>query len=214
MEYLKKVGKTVQTQFETNRRILSYEEYLALFDKDPQRHARSAAQYACDMFDYFGTELVKNPGGEIRRFKLFDAPWDESEDRLVGQERVQNNIYRIISNFSKQGVVDRFILLHGPNGSSKSTISELIARGLEHYSMLEEGALYCFGWIFPSQKIIRTGIGFGGEQNQSTPLESYAYLEDEQIDTRLACEMRDHPLLLIPKSLRLEVLEPLMEKMN
>ena len=35
-------------------------------------------------------------------------------------------------------------------------------RALEHYSTLDEGALYRFNWIFPSQKLQKGGIGFGG----------------------------------------------------
>ena len=38
------------------------------------------------------------------------------------------------------------LLLHGPVGSSKSTIARLLKKGLEHYSRTDEGALYTFGW--------------------------------------------------------------------
>ena len=37
-------------------------------------------------------------------------------------------------------------LLHGPVGSSKSTIVRLLKKGLEHYSKTDEGALYTFTW--------------------------------------------------------------------
>jgi PrkA AAA domain. len=38
------------------------------------------------------------------------------------------------------------LLLHGPVGSSKSTIVRRLKRGLEHYSKTEAGALYTFDW--------------------------------------------------------------------
>ena len=38
------------------------------------------------------------------------------------------------------------LLLHGPVGSSKSTIARLLKRGLERYARTEEGAVYTFGW--------------------------------------------------------------------
>jgi serine protein kinase len=38
------------------------------------------------------------------------------------------------------------LLLHGPVGSSKSTIARLLKRGLERYSRTDEGALYSHGW--------------------------------------------------------------------
>ena len=36
--------------------------------------------------------------------------------------------------------------LHGPVGSSKSTLARLLKKGLERYSRVEEGSLYSFSW--------------------------------------------------------------------
>jgi serine protein kinase len=44
------------------------------------------------------------------------------------------------------GAEKRVLLLHGPVGSSKSTIARLLKKGLERYSHTEEGAMYAFGW--------------------------------------------------------------------
>ena len=164
MKYLEKVGKAVQESFQINRRVLSFGEYLTLVEENPGCHARSAAQYVRDMFDHYGTEMVSHPEGEMRRFKLFDAPWDNEEGRLIGQEEAQNSIYRILCNFARQGRVNKFILLHGPNGSSKSTITEMVSRAMEHYSTLDEGALYRFNWIFPTQEMSRSGDRLRGQE--------------------------------------------------
>ena len=40
------------------------------------------------------------------------------------------------------GTERRVLLLHGPVGSSKSTIARLIKKGLERYSRTEEGRLF------------------------------------------------------------------------
>jgi len=87
------------------------------------------------------------------------------------------------------------VLLHGPNGSAKSTFVSCLARALEYYSTLDEGALYRFNWIFPSQKLQKGGIGFGGGYD-GAPGGSFAYLDDDLIDARLVDELRDNPLLL------------------
>ena len=39
------------------------------------------------------------------------------------------------------------LLLHGPVGSSKSTIARLLKQGLERYSATDDGALYTLGWV-------------------------------------------------------------------
>ena len=114
------------------------------------------------MFDHFGTETVRTPRGVMTRWRLFDCPFDGGKDALMGQEEVQAAVYRLVSNFVREGRTNRLILLHGPNGSAKSTFVACMQRALEHYSTLDEGALYQFNWIFPSQKLTKGGIGFGG----------------------------------------------------
>ena len=142
---------------------------------------------------------MKYPWGEVTRFKLFDAPWASGEDRLFGQETSRTRSIGSCARFVQDGRPNKLILLHGPNGSAKSTFIRCLGRGLEHYSTLDEGALYRFSWIFPAQKSTKGGIGFGGgRRRRSRALESFAYLPDDQIDARLGDELRDHPLLLVP----------------
>ncbi|HVU51964.1 MAG TPA: serine protein kinase PrkA [Polyangia bacterium] len=201
----------LRESFERNRRVMSFGEYFSLFGADPRRQVRSAAQYVRDVFDHFGTEIVRTPRGLQTHWKLFDCPWDAGKDALSGQEEVQAAVYRLVSNFAREGRTNRLILLHGPNGSAKSTFVASLQRAMEHYSTLDEGALYRFNWIFPSQKLTRGGIGFGGgaatfEPSGGTP-ETYAYLDDEFIEAKIVDEMRDHPLLLIPRGKRRELIE-------
>src|ERR1019366_10026666 len=84
------------------------------------------------------------------------------------------------------------------NGSAKSTIAQCMMAGLEHYSTLDEGALYPFHWVFPTQKTIRGSLGFGHDKVSGKGVDSYAHLPDDEIDAKLMVEVRDHPLFLIP----------------
>ena len=128
---------------------MSFDEFFQLFLGRPEQYARSVAQYLKDVFDYFGTTEIKTPRGTTTRWKLFDVPFDGGRDRLVGQEEVQARVYRVISNFVREGTVNKLVLLHGPNGSAKSTFVSCMVRALEYYSTLDEGALYRFNWILP-----------------------------------------------------------------
>ncbi len=202
----------VREDFTRNRRVMSFQEYLALAFAEPTRQLRSSTQYIVDCFDHYGTEMVKYPWGEIKRFKLFDAPWASGEDQLFGQETVQNETYDVMRSFVRDGRPNKLILLHGPNGSAKSTFIRCLGRGLENYSTLDEGALYRFSWIFPASKSTKGGIGFGGINGQSIEsMESFAYLPDDQVDARLGDELRDHPLLLIPLGEREKLIGKLLE---
>jgi serine protein kinase len=202
--------EAVREDFTRNRRVMSFSEYLALAFAEPGRQLRSSAQYLLDCFDHYGTEKVTYPWGDVTHYKLFDAPWDNGEDRLFGQEMVQNQTYQILRTFVQDGRPNKLILLHGPNGSAKSTFIRCIGRALEHYSTLDEGALYRFSWIFPTQKSTRGGIGFGGHPTIDS-LESFAYLPDDQIDARLGDELRDHPLLLVPLDERQKLVGKMLE---
>ncbi|HUS29711.1 MAG TPA: hypothetical protein VMZ53_14505 [Kofleriaceae bacterium] len=203
--------QSVREDFTRNRRVLSFSEYLALAFAEPARQLRSSTQYIVDCFDHYGAEKVKYPWGEVTRFKLFDAPWAGGEDRLFGQEQVQNTTYRILRTFVQDGRPNKLILLHGPNGSAKSTFIRCLGRALEHYSTLDEGALYRFSWIFPAQKSTKGGIGFGGGGQSIDTLDSFAYLPDDQIDARLGDELRDHPLLLVPFPERQKLIGKLLD---
>ena len=209
-DLLVELGAAVRDDFTRNRRVMAFAEYLNLVVSDPLRQLRSSTQYLVDCLDHYGTSMVKYPWGEVRRFHLFDAPWAAGEDRLFGQETVQNAVYRVLRSFVQDGRPNKLILLHGPNGSAKSTFIRCLGRGLEHSSTLVEGALYRFSWIFPTQKHTRGGIGFGGGTEAIATSESFAYLPDDVIDARVGDELRDHPLLLIPIDERQKLIDRLI----
>jgi len=216
---LDKIADTMERRFQEGRRVLSFQQYLELFASEPVRYGRDAARYVREMFDHFGTRTVARPWGELTRYRLFDLPWEPEptppttegvvpskmllthgrDGALIGHEELQSEIYRVLANFTREGRANRLVLMHGPNGSAKSTAASCILRALEHYSTIDEGALYRFHWVFPSRKTVRGSIGFGGKSKPSTAESaSYAHLSEDEIDARLVIELRDHPLFLLP----------------
>lgn len=211
LDELRQIAEQVQRGFEQERRVLSFQEYLELFASDPLRHSRDAARYMRDMFEHYGRRPVERAWGTETRFSLFDQPFDDEggdvRDSLVGQEALQGELYRALNNFVREGRPNRIVLMHGPNGSAKSTAAACIMRALEHYSSLDVGALYRFHWVFPSQRELKGSIGFGGKRSSLTTGDgSYAHLPEDQIDARLFVEVRDHPLFLLPAEARTELL--------
>lgn len=213
---LHEIGAVVRDRFESQKRVLSFDQYLELFAENPWRYSRDAARYLRDCLDYFGTYELEKPGAAQRRWRLFDLEFerrDDSEsdeagtahDYLVGHERLQADFYRILSNFVREGRINRLVLLHGPNGSAKSTFVGCLMRALEHYSHEDEGALYRFSWIFPRGSDGKT-IGFGSGDQMAGPGGSYAHLGDDRIDVKLTSELRENPLLLLPPAERRRLL--------
>ncbi len=206
--FLEDVESKVTGRYVEDRSLLSFDEYLEQLLKEPRRAARWAGQYLLDVFHHYGHREIETPAGSVRRFGLFDAPFAGGRGRLAGQEQVQNDIYRILRNFVRQGRADRVILLHGPNGSAKSTVVTAMMAGLEDYSRRPEGAVYRFNWVFPNEKIVKGAIGFGGERaDPGRTSTTFAHLEGDDIEARITCDMKDHPLLLIPRAERRRFLE-------
>ncbi|HEX9052377.1 MAG TPA: serine protein kinase PrkA [Anaeromyxobacter sp.] len=207
--WLSTVGTGVKGAFVENRSILSFEEYLAAFAEAPRLQARSSAQYLRDVLDHFGSEERETPVGRVRRWLAFDLPFDPDgrSHRVAGHEEVQAGLYRAIGTFVRSGRVDKLVLLHGPNGSAKSSIVSAIVAAMEAYSRTREGALYRFHWVFPAERKLRgAGLGFGPREDAGEP-SSFAHLDGEALDARLSCPMKDHPLLLVPREERRRLLQ-------
>lgn len=210
---------SVRERFQAEKRVLSFEEYLDEVFAHPFRHTRDAARYVRDCFDFFGSYELLSPLGKRRRFRLFDQEFLESTGdgerryRLLGHEHVQETFYRTLSNFVREGRANRLVLLHGPNGSAKSTFAACVLRALEHYSSVPEGALYRFSWVFPGG-FDEKSIGFGARPRRGGGNESYAHLEHEKINAKLTSELREHPLLLLPLLERRELVRKAYEAQN
>jgi len=208
---LSSIDQAIKKDFESNRRILSFDEYLSLLGENPERSLRGSAKYMVDMMDHFGRTETLSSGYE--RFKLFDFPIESVTTRVVGQEYVQNQLYRTLKTFARQGINNKMVLLHGPNGSAKSSIIHAIMGGVERYSHEAEGALYTFNWVFPIERYTKGGIGistYSSAPKEALNTTSFAKLPDEEVAARLTCDMKDHPLLLVPQELRKSFLEKLL----
>lgn len=173
--------------------IRSFDEYMKIFEKSPARETRNSSLYLKDMFEHFGKS---KQGG----FNLFNREHPDAPP-VHGQIAVQNKIYLALQNFIEEGFNNKFLLLVGPNGSSKSSLIKKIMLATEDYANTDEGALWTFSWIFPIDTFVKGSLGLSSMPTDKN-LNSYAYLEDKDISAILNSELKDHPLLLIPQKAR------------
>ncbi|MBI3556607.1 MAG: serine protein kinase PrkA [Deltaproteobacteria bacterium] len=208
MEHLlSKIEQQVKTEFERTNRILTFEEYMDVVSAEPKRHTRGSAQYVVDMMDHFGHVETKNGSTHFKLFDMdFGADGGDLRYRVIAQNDVQHSIYRSLQNFVKEGLNNKLVLLHGPNGSAKSSIVNCMTRGLEAYSETAEGATYKFNWIFPVDKYLKGGLGLATYTGAKNNIDSFAKLAEEEIAARVTCELRDHALLLLPAPARRDLL--------
>ena len=214
------IREEVKARFEAQKRVLSFQEYLDLVRDNPRRYTRDAGRYLKDCMDFFGSYEVERPAGNLRRWKLFDLEFGLHDsghqgelrlrDRLAGHEPAQEAFYRILDGFEREGRANRLVLLHGPNGSAKSTFAACLMRGLEAYSDTDDGALYRFSWIFPRVRE-GAGIGFSTSSDELGQSDSFAHLPDDRIITKLQSSVREHPLLLLPRDVRQRLIATVYE---
>ena len=125
----------------------SFAEYLEMVASHPQI-ARNSFQRIYDMIVHFGLDRFTRLRREYVRYRFFADPMDGGKDAIFGLETALMSLVDFFRSAAHgYGTESRILLLHGPVGSSKSTIVRLLKKGLECYSRLEEGALYSFGWL-------------------------------------------------------------------
>ena len=157
----------------------SFGQYLDIVLENPGV-LRTAHQRLYEMILSFGHEEATVHKERITRYKFFSDVLGEGHDAIFGLEKP---LATLVDNFKAAafgyGTERRVLLLHGPVGSSKSTIVRLLKRGLEHYSRSREGALYSYGWRLPDQEEV------------------------------LPCPMNEEPLMLLPLETRERILNRL-----
>src|SRR5271170_7972551 len=166
----------------------SFWDYLDIVNENPVV-ARNAFQRVYDMILTYGDEPYMQFKQEYIRYKFFADPIDHGADAVYGLERPLMQLVDFFKSAAQgYGTEKRILLLHGPVGSSKSTIARLLKKGLEGYSRSDAGKCYTYAWRLPH----RAGSD-DGEQ----------FYE---------CPMHEEPLLLVPREARQEVIDSINEK--
>ena len=126
----------------------TFEDYLDIVRADPEV-TRNAFQRLYDMIlSATAPRSIIDNKEKLIRYKFFDDPIDGGQRRHLRPRRPADAAWSTSSSppRSGYGTEKRVLLLHGPVGSSKSTIARLLKKGLEATRAPTEGALYTFGW--------------------------------------------------------------------
>ena len=144
----------------------TFEDYLRIVRDRPQV-TRNAFQRIYDMVISYGTEEYIDNKKKLVRYNFFRDEIDDGKDAIFGLDIPLMRMMNVLKAAAEgYGPERRVILLHGPVGSSKSTIARLLKKGLEHYSQTAEGALYTFRWT----NLRDTGLASGGAEVFDSPM--------------------------------------------
>ena len=166
-------------------------EYLDICGQSPWV-VRNAYQRLYDAIMAHGFERYKLFKKECIRYNFFSDPFDGGADAIFGLDFALMSLVDFMRSAAEgYGTDKRILLLHGPVGSSKSTIARLLKKGLEAYSRTPEGAVYSFSWLLDERCEVSPVQGSTREAAKS-----HEY----------PCPMHEEPLILIPRDARQEVL--------
>src|SRR5438477_5570776 len=179
-----------QTNYREQHWDGTFWDYLDIVTDNPTV-ARNSFQRVYDMILSYGSEPFTQFKQDYIRYKFFGDPFEHGADAIYGLERPLMTLVDFFKSAAQgYGTEKRILLLHGPVGSSKSTIARLLKKGLEAYSKTDPGKCFTYMWRVHH----RGDRGDEGEQ----------YVE---------CPMHEEPLLLIPREARNDVLDSINEKL-
>lgn len=157
----------------------TFAEYLDIVRQQPEV-TRTAYQRLYDMILSYGVEVTETGREKHVHYRFFDDPENDGKDAVFGLDGPLGHLVNALKSAAAgYGIERRVLLLHGPVGSSKSTIARRLKKGLEQYSATDEGALYTLGWV--------------DEENPQDP------------DAIHWCPMNEDPLHLFPARFRPDV---------
>lgn len=175
-----------QEEFSTLHWTGTMEEYIAKAKTNPNVLSNSWMRLYNMIMSKGYDEIVVNKE-KVRRYKFFS---DDPKYPIFGLEKNLHELVDVIhAGALGYGPEKRVLLLHGPVGSSKSTICSLLKRGLERFSKSEEGALYSYRW------------NIEGEE-ELVKIEATDHVD---------CPIHEDPLNLIPFESRQAVLDYIFE---
>lgn len=160
----------------------TFEQYLKIVTDNPGV-VRNSYQRMYDMIMSYGVETVEYCKQEYTKYNFFSN--NISDIGIFGLEEPLMELVDVLRSAAYHyGPERRIILLHGPVGSSKSTIVTRLKKGLEKYS--ETDPLYSFTWVVPD--------GNGSK-------------------IEVPCPMNEEPLKLLPEQARNNIIKKLNSKL-
>lgn len=181
-------------RFQDNHWTGTFWEYLDICASNPAV-VRNAYQRLYDAVMAHGSERYKLFKKDCIRYHFFSDPFDNGQDAIFGLDFALMQLVDFLRSAAEgYGTDKRILLLHGPVGSSKSTIARLLKKGSEHYSRTNEGAMYSFSWLLDEQCEISAITGNAREAAKTH---------------EFRCPMHEEPLVLIPREARADVLAKL-----
>src|SRR3989338_1123121 len=148
---------------------------------------------------HYKKEEYQHLGETVAHYNIFDDPFTENHKFAVYDIDIplMKLVNVIKSGADQHGQENRIILLRGPVGSAKSTITGLLSLGLEEFSKTDQGKAYKPFWHVEPE-----------DEEGIEVLGTLGKFERHQFE----CPLHEEPLRILPPGIRSEVLVWLNQK--
>ncbi|MDO8558898.1 MAG: serine protein kinase PrkA [bacterium] len=192
MEETEKALESLRMELESKekRTTLSFMEFLEITRKEPERVLRNIFQLFHDMIkSYAGEGVNENPDDpESIGFVKYDCSKifiDGADNPFFADRLFANRFIRQAESLRQGSQQNRIYVYEGPHGCGKSTFLNNLLRTFEKYTNTAEGQSFEIFWEVDGEHAKKMGV---------------------------PCPSHDHPILLIPKSYRIDFLDKLLSK--
>jgi len=205
----------------TVRKPISFENFLKMIAEKPSLYLRDIFQFFYDMvFSYVGESKAKREinGAFFKKYNIDNLLATNCEIPFYADPIFSERFIDLVKSFKKRTIQNHLILFEGPPGSGKSTFLNNLISKIEDYGKSEQGIMFKTYWRINTE-VIQGAMKEGGIFNVFTDdtnnLENERRVISDGIKKRksidFSCPRHDHPILQIPKSLRYDLLDKVIE---
>ncbi len=209
--------------------LLTFQDFLELCAAQPNRIIRNIFQIFYDMvYSHVGDGIDDYPGDpESIKYVYYDCTnlFVKGVDHPFFADRLfANRFISHITSFKRGAQQNRIYIFQGPHGSGKSTFLNNLLLKFEQYTKTEEGASYEVVWRLNKKELgatpdleaqsvllqFRSLLDDSTALTQESPRDKLLNLSNNEY-LEVPCPSHDHPLLLIPKAYRKDLLDDLIK---
>ncbi len=168
-------------------KVLSFEEFLELAGREPERILRNVFQQFHDMIKKYavkGEDEYPDDPESIGFIKYNCSKIFGSDNPFFADRLFANRFVRQAESLRQGSQQNRIYVYEGPPGCGKSTFLNNLLWAFEKYTDTEEGQSFEIFWD----------------------------IEVDGIKTKFSCPSHDHPISLIPKEYRADFLDKLLSE--
>jgi predicted Ser/Thr protein kinase len=121
---------------------MDFSEYVDFALENPDRpEFGTAAEYVHEAITHYGTRTVVEDGERKERYRFWDDPWNSGENAVFGNTEMLNEFTDSLRRVAR-GDAAKMPIIEGETATGKSELTEVMKKGLMHYSQTDEGRIH------------------------------------------------------------------------